>query len=394
MTLLAITGVGALLPGAASPAALLALLDERRRAFAALADDEAPGSRSRWAARLGPVDADGSLPPRRARRLDPASLAALLAARQALDGAKLAGADWIGRELAVVLATVSAGSGPLERFLTRLLGSGPAAASPFEFPNTVPNAPAGHLSIELGLAGPNATLAQKQAGIVPALLTARLWLDDGRCRAALAGCADEWSPLHQLGYDRLGALRRDPDPTGGAGLLLGDGACVLALEGDGGARRRAAPVLARVAGLAAGSAAAEPHRWVADPAPLVAAARAALAEAGLATADVGSLVLAANGALAAEQAEAAALEQLFAGRRLAATGIKGAIGESATAGAASLATAALARARRRLPPFAGGRLAAWPPAVRLLEAPEPLPRGATLALLAAAGGACGAVVLV
>jgi hypothetical protein len=94
-----------------------------------------------------------------------------------------------------------------------------------------------------------------------------------------------------------------------------------------------------------------------------------------------------------ERAEAAALAEVFAGHPLAATGVKGAFGERAVAGALSLALAVLARERRRLPPFAGGALSRWPGAVEILTAPADLPPGATLVLFAGFGGNYAAAVV-
>jgi hypothetical protein len=94
-----------------------------------------------------------------------------------------------------------------------------------------------------------------------------------------------------------------------------------------------------------------------------------------------------------EQAEAAALDALFGGRRLPATGLKGALGERAVSGAASVALAALARSRGLLPPHAGGALLSWPAAVEPCRGPTPHPPGATLVVLYGFGGNCGAVVL-
>jgi hypothetical protein len=48
---------------------------------------------------------------------------------------------------------------PTQRFLTRLFDEGPKAASPLAFQNSVYNAPAGHLSIALGLRGASETVS-------------------------------------------------------------------------------------------------------------------------------------------------------------------------------------------------------------------------------------------
>src|SRR4029079_5191689 len=64
-------------------------------------------------------------------------------------------------ETGIALGTGSAGGGALTEFLRVLLTESPEAAPPFHFPNTVANAPASQVSIELKLLGPNVTITQK-----------------------------------------------------------------------------------------------------------------------------------------------------------------------------------------------------------------------------------------
>jgi 3-oxoacyl-[acyl-carrier-protein] synthase II len=393
---LAVTGIGAISPLGATTAELLAGLDAGRSGIAEveLPAQRAAGCRAagtRWVGRVTDFDASASLPPMRARRLDRGSRFAVAAAKAACRQAGLAGGPLAGETLGVILGTSSAGSGPLTAFLECLFRHSPEAAPPFEFPNTVANAPASYVSIELGLKGPSLTLAQSEAVLGTALVAGRLLLGDGRCRALLIGAVDEWNPVFQLGFAQLGALRGAAG--GGGGMVLAEGAALLLLEAEELALARGARVLARVLGVAAGSVAGEPYLWLPDSPTLARVIREALDRSGMGAADVGSVVLAANGIEAMERAEAAALAEVFAGRRLAATGIKGAIGERAVAGALSLAVAVLSRARRLLPPYAGGALCRWPEPVQPLAAAAELPPGATLVLFAGFGGNYAAAVV-
>lgn len=388
---LAITGVGSISPLGLETGALLDALDRRRHGFGQVAPEGLPTGAGGWAARIPDFDSRPYISSGRARRLDRASLFAVAAARLAIASASLADSPLLAEELGVIVGTSSAGSGPLTVFLDALFRQSPEAAPPFEFPNTVANAPASHVSIELGLKGPNATLSHSEAVLGQALLYGRLMLEDERCSALLVGAVDEWNPYYQLGYSQLGALRSSPG--GGGGTLLAEGATLLVLEPPEAAERRGAQVVARVLGVGVTSAPGEPYRWVPSRTALERAVAEALERSGLTAREVGSVFLAANGVAAMEEAEAAALAGLFPGRRLAASGVKGAVGERATSGALTLAVAALARQRRRLPPFAGGALGAWPDAVAPAVEPVPLPPGAMLALLYGFGGNYAAVVL-
>jgi 3-oxoacyl-[acyl-carrier-protein] synthase II len=108
-------------------------------------------------------------------------------------------------------------------FLRTLFTKGPAGASPLAFQNSVHNAPAGHLSIALGLRGPSETLC---AGPLTALRTleralAYLVAND---RPALVVVGDELGPDVQQGYTFAG---------GGAPVAEGAAALLLEPAGDG-----------------------------------------------------------------------------------------------------------------------------------------------------------------
>lgn len=392
MIRLAITGAGAVTPLAPEPGGLLEALERGRRGLTEVASEEVFGCPCRWAGRVVGFDSRPYMPPMRARRLDRASLFAVGAARQALAGGALAEDDpEVTRGLGVILGTSSAGSGPVSTFLGELFRCSPEAAPPFEFPNTVANAPASHVSIELGLTGPDVTLCQGEVSAAHALLHGRVLLADGRCSALLVGGVDEWTPLVQLGYSQLRALRRRPE--GGGGILLAEGAAAVVVEPEERAADREAPVLARVLGAGAASVPGDPYRWLADAGALERAVAGALDEAGLEPGEVGSVLLGANGVETMERTEAEVLSRLFGERGLAASGVTGAMGTRAVTGAVALVVGALARSRGRLPPYPGGALTRWPDAVRLLSTPAPFPEGATLVVSYSAGGNYAAVVL-
>ncbi len=388
MTPLAITGLGAVLPLGEGAERLHEALTRGEKGLRPVTDIT---GREGWAGRVEGFQASAYLPPMRARRLDRASLFAVAAAKQALAQAGLAEGSTIASELGVVMGTSSAGSGPLTVFLETLFRQSPEAAPPFEFPNTVANAPASHVSIELGLRGPNTTLAHSEAVAAVGLVLGGLMLQSGRCQSLLLGAVDEWSPYYQAGYAQIGALRSATE--GGGGTLLTEGAAALVLEPAVRARERGAAVLARILGASSGSTLGEPYRWVADANALARVIRQALAQAGLDPDGIGSVFLAANGVAALELAEEQALRSVFGERALAASGVKGALGERAVAGVASLAAAALAHHHGVLPPFAGGACGGSTASLHRLAQPAPLPPGATLVVLQGFGGNLGAVVV-
>src|SRR5512143_2083686 len=144
------------------------------------------------------------IPAMKARRFDRGSQFAILACSQAIAEARYdVAAD--PEQIGVAMGAGSAGAGALTEILRVLFTESPEAAPPFHFPNTVANAPASQVSIELKLYGPNVTITQKDPSALTELLFSVLTLSSGRARALLAGGVDEWNRYYALGFDRVGA---------------------------------------------------------------------------------------------------------------------------------------------------------------------------------------------
>ncbi len=286
------------------------------------------------AARIGSFTTEPELPKSKARRLDRGSQYAIVAARQCLADADYAMA---GREerTGILLGTGSAGAGPLTEF-ERQMAESPESASPFLFPNTVANAPASQVAIELGIKGPNVTITQKDPAPLNALFYGRMLLADGRADALLVGAADEWNLDYHLAYERVRATRTATRP----GFVLGEGAALILVEDEEAARSRGARIFARVASVVSRGAPISPQKRRADPATLAAVVSAALAEAGVAPRDVGLVHLSRNGVPTTDAAEEAALAAVFGLAQPPAVAIKEALGENPAIGAVQLALAA------------------------------------------------------
>src|SRR5258706_9424354 len=136
---------------------------------------------------------------------------AIVAARQCLSDAlyEMAGHE---ERTGILLGTGSAGAGPLTEFERQMVVESPEAASPFLFPNTVANAPASQVALELKIKGPNVTITQKDPAPLNALFYGRMLLADERADAFLVGAADEWNREYHLGYERAHATRTSRRP--------------------------------------------------------------------------------------------------------------------------------------------------------------------------------------
>lgn len=185
------------------------------------------------------------------RAIDAQRWHAALAVETALDAVVHAGHPHRGRPAArvAVCSGTSHGSnhGLLEYLAQLSAGADPDAALITETPAIV----ALEIAAELGACGPALTFSTACSAGLNAIGQAYLLVRDGRADCAVAGGHDSFSYLSFAGFTSLRAL----DPAGcrpfdvdRAGLSLGDGAAYVVLEREDDARRRGAPILARVGG--------------------------------------------------------------------------------------------------------------------------------------------------
>lgn len=219
----------------------------------------------------------------------------------------------IGSRGGVILGTAAGGIQTWEDSYRAVLVDGKARVSPLVVPRLMHNAPASHLSIRHGLAGPVFTVSSACASANHAMGLALQQIRAGAADVMLAGGTEAmlcfggvkaWEGLRVLAPD---ACR--PFSLGRKGFVIGDGAGVLVFEAEDHARARGATVLAEVAGFG----------MTADAGDIVApnaegaarAMRAALADAGLSTADVDYINAHGTGTLVNDRAETAAIRAVF-----------------------------------------------------------------------------------
>ena len=222
------TGTGAVCPLGRSAPEFYRRLLAGESAVRPMTEDERKGLQATHVARCDGFTPQPEIPPMKARRFDRGSQFAIVACGQAIAEACYDVAK-DPESIGIALGTGSAGAGALTEFLRVLLTESPEAAPPFHFPNTVANAPASQVSIELKVYGPNVTVTQKDPSALNALLFASLAISAGRVRAMLAGGVDEWNPYYALGFDRVSALRGQKKSSG---IVHGEGAFALLLEDE------------------------------------------------------------------------------------------------------------------------------------------------------------------
>lgn len=318
--------------------------------------------RSHRAAMLRGFDPAAFLPPMKLRRIDEVGRLAIATAKLALDDARWGASADDRADAGVSLGTYTAGLDSTVAYLRGFLRDGAAGVPALLFSNTVSNAPASLIAIEFGLHGPNVTFNQREASGLAALAFAITAIRNGRATAMLSGAADRIEEVLFKVYDRFHALSprqatgdeaARPYDRRRNGFVLGEAGVLLLLESGRSAAARSAAPYGELLGVGASASPAKVNAWPADPAGLVRAMLAALTDAGLRAADVDAVFGTADGSPHLDALEAAAIDEVFGGRRVAVTSLKGAIGESGAAGVASIAAGLLLLPSGVVPPTAG-----------------------------------------
>jgi 3-oxoacyl-(acyl-carrier-protein) synthase len=330
-----VTGTGAVSSLGRGTDEFLRRLRNGESAVRRMTEEERGAGQAESVARIDGWTAQPEIPPMKARRLDLGSQYAVVASLEAARRSGFPIADRPDR-VGIALGTGSAGSGALTEFIRVLLTESPEAAPPFHFPNTIANAPASQVSLELKFLGPNVTITQKDPSALNAAIYAAGCLDDGRADVMIAGGVDEWNVFYSSAMDQMRALR---GRRLASGIVQGEGCFVLLLEREEVARERGAPVLARLSGYGFAASPCEPYGYAEDDGAAEAAIRGALDRAGADAASVDLVLATRNGRRAIDAMEERVLARLL-GRQPRTVVVKDAIGEMAAAGGAQLVTAA------------------------------------------------------
>ena len=359
-----ITGIGTISAAGVGREALAAALHEGRPRLRPIRAFATRGARSRLGGICEEFEPREFIPPLRARRMDRSCQMAVAAARLAVADARIDLGAFDRSAVGIAIGTGAAGTESTFAFFRGLVESGPQGTNPMVFPNTVSNAPAGTIGIELGAAGPNTTFAQRGTAAEAAIICGVRWIRRGRARVVLAGGVDEVNEAFFHAHARFGVLSPGragteegmrPFDRGRNGYVLGEGATVLVLEERGAARERSARVLGEVAGWGQATEPSGILEWAPSSDPIVRSAGAALRMAGAGPADLLWWNSSANGSRGLDPIELGAVRLLFGeGRRAPpVSSVKPIFGESISSGAVRCAVSLVAIGEGRVPPTAG-----------------------------------------
>jgi len=198
--------------------------------------------------------------PKEARRRDRFEQFAAASVKEALAQSGLIVTEANAGRIGVVISSAIGGLQSLEDAIFTVRDTSPRRVSPFLIPMLMSNGAAGLAGIDYGIQGPGFSVASACASGADGIGMAWMMLRSGMIDAAIAGASE--ATICRAGvaaFDRIGAMSRrnddysmtpQPFDKNRDGLVMGEGAAVLALETEIHAKARGAAILAELAGYA------------------------------------------------------------------------------------------------------------------------------------------------
>lgn len=241
------------------------------------------------------VPASEVLTPQEAKRLDPSSQFALIAAREAW--ADAGSPEVTPERLAVEYATGIGGVWTLLDAFETLKERGPRRVLPMTIPMLMPNGPAAAIGMDIAARGGVRTAVSACASSTEAIANAITRLQSGEIDVVVAGgCESGIHPLPIAAFAAMHALSRNNENPAGAsrpydlardGFVMGEGAGAMVLETEEHALARGAKIYAELVG---GSVTSDAHHITAPDPEGTGAARAVLAALKQANAKIEDVV--------------------------------------------------------------------------------------------------------
>ncbi|MGB3617612.1 MAG: beta-ketoacyl-ACP synthase II [Catalinimonas sp.] len=292
-----VTGVGALTPlGNTAPEYWRGLLDGQSGA-APIQKFDATKHKTKFACEVKNFDPTDYIDRKDARKMDPFSQYAVVAADEAIKDAGLLDGGVDGNRVGVIWGS---GIGGLKTFEDEVINYAEKGRTPrfnpFFIPKMIVDIVAGHISMRHGFRGPNYVTVSACASSTNAMIDAFNYVRLGLGTAFVTGGSE--AAVTEAGIGGFNALRalseRNDDPTTASrpydkdrdGFVLGEGAGALIFEELEHARARGAKIYAEVIG--AGMSADAYHLTAPHPEGIgvMMVMRNALADAGISPADV------------------------------------------------------------------------------------------------------------
>jgi len=253
-----ITGLGTVTPLAVGVEESWRKLCQGKSGIARITRFDPSGFNVQIAAEIKDFHPEDFLDKKKIRRTDPFIHYALVAARMAMDDAKLTIDGSSASRVGVVLGSCAGGMTMYGKNLCALCNEGADKVSPFFIPGFIANMATGEVSMAFGARGPSKCVVTACATGNNSIGDAFRHIQYDEADAMIAGGSDAYIlPIAVAGFDKMRALsRRNDEPEKASrpfdkdrdGFVIGEGAGVIILEEMESAVRRGAKIYAELIG--------------------------------------------------------------------------------------------------------------------------------------------------
>ena len=358
-----VTGIGAITPIGITGRSLWDGVRAERSAVRSLTRFDPSIFRSHNAAEVNDFVATDHLEAKRAKRLDRFGQFSVVAARQALEDARIDLASEDRDRIGTMMGSALGGVAYAEQQLGLFLTQGLRAVEPMLALTVFGGASSCNIAIELGVRGPNSTNAMSCASGTIAVGEGFRQIRDGYADVMISGGAE--TPLSPLCFGAFALIRamstRNDDPSSASrpfdrdrdGFVMGEGAAVLILEERSRAIARGAPIYGEILGYGLTNDAHHMTAPLPDGSQAARSITLALADAGIAPTDVTYVNAHGSSTPLNDPTETLAIKRVFGDHayRMPVSSTKGYYGHALGAsGAIEAAICALALQNRWVPP--------------------------------------------
>mgnify|MGYP002514698897 CR=1 FL=1 len=252
-----VTGMGAITPIGNNVEEFFAGIKEGKVGIGPITKFDATEYKANLAAEVKDFVAKEYMDFKAAKRMEPFSQYAVVAAKEAMDQAGINMEQEDPYRVGVMIGSGIGGLATMEKEHSTILDKGPNRVNPLTVPMMISNMAAGNVAIQLGCKG-------KCTNVVTACATGTNCIGDafraiqyGDADVMLAGGTESSiTPVGVAGFNALTALTTATDPARASipfdkdrsGFVIGEGAGVVVLEELEHAKKRGAKILAEVAG--------------------------------------------------------------------------------------------------------------------------------------------------
>jgi len=324
-----VTGVGVVSSIGLGKEAFFRALAEGRSGISPVTAFDASSLGRRYAGEVKEFDARDHLSSAELRRMGRCAAMAVAAARMAMEDAHLGAASLPDARTAVVMGTTMGEARILEALDHEWIVGGERAVTRALIPQYGSELLPIHVARGVGARGIVLALPAACAAGNYAISFGADLIRTGRVDVAITGAAEILQSLQFSGFVRLAAMAPEkcqPFDLNRQGLLLGEGAGLLVLEGEAHARRRGARLQAEVGGYGVSCDAYHITRPHPDATGSIAAMRAAIRRSGIEAADVDFVNAHGTGTKHNDTAEAKVVREVFGERRVPVTSMKSMLG--------------------------------------------------------------------